>query len=241
MTKAIEVFVPGLPSTPGWTSLSQERRDWLLERTESIAKYRRQQAVGAVGEARELARVQAGLEGTSMKMGSYLSTMYGKSERTAWKRLQDYRELQKVMPEEAIDALVNNTDGFLAGSAGLGAGDVIRAAKALPPPKSKEPKVIEGYLGSLREKLKEERRTRRAGHRRLDPDDGIKMVVLLTRKIFREAKIATSAEGRAFLRKMVGYIMEDRAIPGSVTAERTIIPDGFMPRRGRPRKVVKVA
>lgn len=51
----------------------------------------------------------------------------------------------------------------------------------------------------------------------------------------RQAKLGTSAEQRAFLKKAVGYIMEMRAVPGTVTAERTPLPDGFLPKVGRPR------
>jgi hypothetical protein len=232
----MEILTPGLPTIPGFTGLNAERREWLLEHTSNIARFRRQQAAGVIGECRELYLIQAGLEGTPVTMKAYIATMYPRSDRTAWKRLSDYRELAKVMPEAAIDALANNAAEMLQGAAALGAGDVIRAAKGLPLPRGHEPKVIEGYLGKLRERLREDRQARRKGRRGLDPDDAVKIAVTTLTRCLREAKLGESAAQRQWLKKVVGYTMERRAITGTVATERISIPDGFMPRRGRPRK-----
>lgn len=60
-------------------------------------------------------------------------------------------------------------------------------------------------------------------------------------RVLREAKLSTSAEWRSALKRAVGYTMELRAIAGTVAAERTPIPDAFIPSVGRPRKRAKAA
>jgi hypothetical protein len=239
MAKEIQVFVPQLPSTPGWVALSEKKREWLQEKTSNIAKWRQMQVTGVIGECRELFLIQEGLIGEKMTMNAYLDHVYGKSSRTGYKRLGDYRELAKIMPPEAIDALANDTQGIMQGTGGLVAGEVIRAAKTLPVLKSKEPKVIEGYMGNLREKLREGRQKRLKGRSRLDPEDAMKMWITAGKRLLREAKITESAGQRAWIKKAVGYLMETRAITGTVSTERIPIPDGFMPVVGRPRKHVK--
>lgn len=229
----IEILVPGIDHIPGWTSMSPAKREWLQKQDTTTFRFRRMQAAGAIGEARSLYLTQRGLEGEKMTMGSYIASRYPKSDRTAWRRLADYQQLTKLMPEAAIDALAHDESGILQGT-----GDVIRAAKMLPAPKSKEPKVIDAYVGDLKEKLREERRSRRKGKKGLDPDDAMKMFVTFTKRLLRESKLNQSAEQRTWLKKAVGYLMESRAITGTVATERISIPDGWMPQVGRPRKKV---
>lgn len=77
---------------------------------------------------------------------------------------------------------------------------------------------------------------RRKGHKKLDPEEALKMFVVVGNRLMRESKLTDSASQRAWLKRAVGYLMEKRALTGTVSTERTPIPDGFMPRVGRPRR-----
>ena len=52
----IQVFVPGLPDTPGWVALSRKKQDQLLEHTSHIQQNRQLQVLGEFGELMELYR-----------------------------------------------------------------------------------------------------------------------------------------------------------------------------------------
>ncbi len=61
------------------------------------------------------------------------------------------------------------------------------------------------------------------------------------RQLIGEAGLKTPAEKRAWLKRAVGYLMEVRAIEGAIAAERILIPDGWLPKRGRlPRRTPAV-
>jgi hypothetical protein len=242
MTKELQVLLPGLPNTPGWTALSQQKQEWLQQRTSNLMQYRRMEAVAGIGECKELIEIERGLDGEKMSLTNYMRTVYRRSERTAWRRLADFKELGKYWPAEVIEALAKDGANLLRGGAGIGAKDLLSVAKALPAPKGKDEKTIEGFIEQeVRVRIRQDRQKRRKGRQKLDPDDAMKIFVTTSMRLLREARLSDSASQRSWLKKAVGYLMEARAITGTVATERLSIPEGFMPRRGRPRKDKKAA
>jgi hypothetical protein len=157
-------------------------------------------------------------------------------------RLADFKELGKYWPAEVIEALAKDGANLLRGGAGIGAKDLLSVAKALPAPKGKDEKTIEGFIEQeVRVRIRQDRQKRRKGRQKLDPDDAMKIFVTTSMRLLREARLSDSASQRSWLKKAVGYLMEARAITGTVATERLSIPEGFMPRRGRPRKDKKAA
>lgn len=235
MKQELQVFAPGLPNTPGWAALTSQKQEWLQQRTSNILQYRRAEAVAGIGECQELLAVEEGLRDEKMTLTNYIRAVYRNAERTAYRRLADYKELTKVLPAEVLDALAKDGSNLLQGSAGIGAKEILRAAKALPAPKSKEPKTIEGYITELRKTLREDRVQRRKGPLKLDAEEAMKSWITITRRLLRDAQVNKSAEQRAWLKTALGYLMEVRAISGTISTERIPIPDGWLPKRGAPR------
>lgn len=226
-------YMTWLPNTAGWSSLSEVKRKWLQERTSNIAGFRQMQRSGLIGECRELFLIKKGLEGEKMTMEAYLTAGYGKSYRTGMRHLGLYKKLLQVMSDDAIEAIAADTENVFQGSGGLEPTALIRVAKTLPPLKSKEPKAIEGYLLSLREGLKQERRNR---HKIPKPDEEQSLLIFVSTavRLLEDLKLDDTRSQKNFLKTGTGYVMQKRAISGTLEVEHLSIPDDFFPKRGYP-------
>lgn len=229
-------YMSWLPTTAGWSSLSETKREWLQKRTSNIASFRNMQKSGLIGESRELFLIQKGLVGERMTMEAYLAAGYGKSVRTGWRKLTAYKKLRTVMSDKAIEKLTEDTDGVLQGTGGLGVATAIRVAKKLPQLKTDDPKAVEGYVTDFRNELRKERQDRHKKQAKPDEDRVLVTFVRTGINMLKKLEINDSAGKRKILTKGVSYIMQESAIFGTIKAERASIPDDFFPTRGAPRK-----
>lgn len=232
-TKPIQVFVPALPNTPGWSAMNQKDREWLQEHTSNAVDNFRQSGFKAIQSCAEIALIEQFLEGKPMTMTNWMATCFGASERTGWRWLKSYKEMRGAASDDAILYLAEQG---ISGLNSIQRGDIVSVIKRLPPPKDSDKKHLEEWRNSVGVELRKGRSGRRKSMRRLDPDEAMKTSITFRARLLREAKIGESAAQRAWLKKELGYLMEMRAVTGTVSAERVPIPDGFMPRRGRPRK-----
>lgn len=236
------VFEPGLPNTKGWSSLSETEREWLQEKTSNIKKFGAMEGLASVSGGIELLEVKRGLEGKSMAITDYVRTVYGSSERTGWRKLADTEELAKTWPIDLIKVVAERGALLLRGTTGIGMKDLINVAKELPAPRERDDKTIDSFIeNKVRDKLREHKVTRRSGKAvRLSDDASARMLFNTGRRIMRATKtLHTSAEYRQFLRTVVGWWMEDRAVPGELKVSRVSIPEGIEAKVGRPRKRVR--
>ena len=240
MKQEITLYSPDLSETPGWVSLNRDQQDWLLERTSNIQQYRRMEGMAAVAGCLELMEVEVGLKDTQMSLTAYMRVVFGQSERTAWRKLKDFKELSKHLPPVAIRMIATQGNNLLKGVSGSGMKELITAAKQLPPPKSNNEKVIEAFISNdLRTKLREQKQDRRPkGPIKLTDEMSAKMGLHALLRYLRSAKMKTSAEKRHWLTRVMGWAMEAEAIHGTLRAGRVPIPDDMIIRRGRPRKKV---
>lgn len=244
MKSEIEVYVPELTNTPGWVSLTQGQKEWLQQRTSNIQQYRKMEGMAAIAGCIELIDVEEGLKGTNMSMTNYIRTVFGHSERTAWRKLKDFKELRKYLPPQVIRTIAAQGNTLLKGASGVGPKELLAAAKQLPAPSTKDEKTIEGYImNDLRTKLKEQRSDRRAAPRQLTitEEHAAKMALHSLLRYMRMAKLKTSAEKRHWMQRVLGWAMEAEAVSGTMRAGRIAIPDGVIIRRGRPRGSKKKA
>jgi hypothetical protein len=201
MTHKLTVFEPGLSDTPGWAKLSPTRREWLQEKTSNIKKLGAMEGLAAASGAVELYDVKQGLHGEAMNLTDYIRTVFGASERTGWRKLDQVEQL-----------------------------------------------ISEGWTfieNKVRTRLKENRSVRRAGKAvKLTEDDGTRILFNTGRRILKSMKsLQTSADRRTVLKTVVGWWMEDMAIPGTLECKRLSIPDGVVAKVGYPkgRKRLKAA
>lgn len=232
----IETFVPQLPSAPGWAALADRDREWLTQHTSNAITSFRESGFKAIQSCAELALIQAFLEGKSMTFTSWVRTCFGSSERTAYRWLAAYKELRGSAADEAILFLAQ--EGIAGVNSSLQPREIAPVLKALPPPRDlSNRKSLEAWSHKVGEELRSRRSRRRTRvPLRLDQEDALRVFVLTTDRLLRESRLATSAEQRRWLGRGLGYVLEKRAIPGTVSAQRLSIPEGFLPKRGRPRK-----
>lgn len=196
------------------------------------------EGLGALGACVELTDVEKGLKGERFTMKEYMRTVFGQSERTAWRRLADYRELRTHWSEKVIESVVQNG---LRGASGIGVRDLINVAKALPAPKSRDEKVIEGFINTdVREKIRSQRQDRGKGKTLTFTEaEAAKMALNAMLRYIRSVNLETSAQKRKWLTRVMGWVLEGEAVSGTMRVGRISIPDGVIIKRGRPRKKPK--
>jgi len=239
MSKEIEVFVPGLPHTPGWVALSEKDKQWLQEHTSNAVDNFRQSGLRALQACAEMAMIESFLDGKPMTMTNWIQTCFRSSERTAWRWLARYKEMRSQgVTDEAILYLAKEG---IAGVASIQTGDVVNVVKSLPPPKGTSERALSSWKDEVAEKLRTSRAGRAKGRKRkLDPEDAAKIGAVTLNRLLREAGIQTTKEAKQWL-QWLGYLMDRRAIAGTLTVERTPAPEGWWPQVGRPRKTGKIA
>lgn len=232
----IEVFLPQLPNTPGWTGLAQNDREWLTLHTSNAVTNFRESGLKAIQACAELSLIRKFLADKTLTFTNWVRSSFGSSERTAYRWLASYEQLRGAAADEAVLYLAQ--EGIAGINNTVQPRELAPVLKALPPPRDlHNKKAMEAWKTRVGEELRQRRSRRRTqAPLELDPDDALRVFVLTTDRLMRECRLQTSAEARAWLRKGGGYVMQKRAVSGSVTLERLPIPDGFLPRRGRPRK-----
>lgn len=225
--------LPQLSSTPGWVALNQHEKKWLQEHTSNAVNNFRQSGLRALQSCAELAKIQRFLEGKPMNFTSWIRSSFGASERTAFRWLKSYKEMRGSASDEAILYLAQQG---IAGLNSIGYSDVANVIKRLPPPEVSEEKAMEVWRERVGEQLREERRERRRGASKLTPENAQKAFVLTTLRLLRESGLETATQQLAWLRDGVGMVMERRSLHETLKTGPIQVPDGFIPKRGRPRK-----
>lgn len=231
----IETYVPKLPNIPGWVTFSEVEKTWLQERTSKALTAFRESGLNAITCCVEIAAVEKFLKGKAMTATDWMRTCFDRHERTARRWLANYREMVRLADEPFLLDLAE--EGLAGVNNSLQPKELIAAFKAAGPvPKTADRKGRDSY----RQKLSEVLRTRRSQRRKrvsleISAEDAILAIVLKARLVLREAKLGSTAAEGAVLRKALGYTMMLRGIKSSITVEQMKIPDGFMPKVGRPR------
>jgi hypothetical protein len=240
LEKPALVFVADLPDTPGWSDLSRQDQDWLLENTSNLQRNRKTVMRGEFSEMMDLYRISQFLIGKKMKMSHYIRALYkGRTVRTAQRKHKDFKKLVAAIPPPALKAFVAmaaDSDSSYDRLSTAALGDIISAARELPALTASTEKAADKYLEQLDGKLLEDRQMRREGKlRRLDESMAKKFAANAVLNYLRKCEdIKTSAQKRKFLQPVIGWVMEAEAVVGTLRCHRMPIPDGILTRRGRP-------
>lgn len=242
--KGLMVFDQGLPLVRGWSKLSAEKKERIQRITSDVKKFGAMEDFGLISAGLRLLDAERELEGEELTLTTYLKTVYGASERSGWRRLKRAKRLNAKWPADLVRAIAEKGSLLLRGVAGIGVEDLIRVAEELPAPKKLDDRTVDAFIeGPVRLKLYEHKSIRRAGKQlRLDEEDGMRHMFNNDRRIMRAMrKNSTSADRRQVLKTVVGWLMEDFAIPGALECKRISIPEGTVAKVGRPRKAEQVA
>lgn len=233
----LTVFDPGLPDTPGWSSLSDAKKRWLQEKTSNIKKLGAMRDLASVSGGIELVQVKHGLKDEAMTLTSYLKTVYGKHERTGWRTLKETEKLIKLWPDDVIRYVAEHGALLLQGTAGIGVKDLQVVAKELPAPKERDGKTLEGFVvNKVRPKLLEKRVDRRKGKSFLTEEDVLNTLFIAGHRVFARMKGVTTSAARArVIKTVVGWWMANQAIPGKIECKQIQPPEGILQPVGRPR------
>jgi hypothetical protein len=196
----------------------------------------------------ELRQVEQLLEGEKMKIKDYLRLLYpDRTKRTIDRKRRMYAELSASIPPAVLKRLGR------AGSdlreqyeriATAAIGDIRNAVRELPALTANTDREAGKYLEQLNAKLFEDRQVKRAGGKRaasLDEKDCAKMATVSVLKYLRFSHLKTSQQKIKFLARVVGWVMHEEAIAGTMRAGRITTPEGIIVPRGRPRKTPKKA
>lgn len=241
MAKELTVFEPGLPNTPGWTGLSEVKKQWLQEKTSNIKKFGAMEGLASVSAGIELLEVRNGLEGSTMGITDYINTVWGeKSQRTGFHKMRDTAQLIENWDAELVKYVSEKGALLLRGTTGIGIKDLIAVSKELPAPKDRSPQTLDAFIeNKVRAKLREHKSERRKGKVvKLTEEDGVKILFNSGRRIFKSMKgNRGSAEWREILKNVVGWWMHELAVSGApLECKRIKTPDGMTAQVGRPRK-----
>jgi hypothetical protein len=239
MTNDALELSPKLPRTPGWVGLSEERKKWLQQETSDLNKLGMAETHIGVTSALKLLEVEAGLKGTSMSMDSYLEFAFPHGKATGNRRLKGGRQLIELWGRDICNAIVRKGETLLRGSLGIGLNELVNVAKALPAPTAKDDKTIEGFFEKKVRPALQERRVGRQQSKstKLTYDQFIRNLFNTGRLYKKQTKgLNTSADHKEALKTVVGWWMEDWAVPGTLECKRLAIPEGIVATVGRPRK-----
>lgn len=239
----IAIFVPGLEDTPGWLALSRKKQDALLEHTSHIQQNRQLQMLGEFGQLLELYEVQRLLEGESMKMTDYLRRIYpDRHIRTIQRKQESFREFVGGIHPTMLKKMREVSSETMAKFNRLASsklGDIRNAIIEVPTlslPVSSSAEVVE-RLEELDSKLLEHRKLKRRGEGlQMDETQAAKMGANALVSYIKSCGLATSAQKRSWLTRVVGWAMEAQAVAGHITATRLSIPGGVLVPLGRPPK-----
>jgi hypothetical protein len=223
-----------LPSTPGWAEMSQAEKEGIQQITSMALRGMGTEFAGKLMKEVACYQAEQFLKNTPMSVKDWANMNLGPAWRTIYRAAEKIRDNMKYASDEDLLFLAQRG---LHGMPSIHTGHVLNVLHKLPAPKSRSEASREKWAMQIEEAVRGELSQRRKGHKpiALDPDEALVTFILTARRVMREAKLGTSAEQRAWLRRAVGYIMELRAISGSIQAERTAIPDGLIPKRGAPR------
>lgn len=235
--KELMIFDQGLPRAKGWVGLDEETKREIQQITSDVKNFGAMEDFGRVGSGLKLMEADQKLVGKSLNITTYIETIYKSSPASGWRRLKQARKLAKKWPADLIQTIAKKGPLLLQGVAGIEMGDLIRVAEELPAPKKHDEKTIEGFIqNDVRQKLSENRSGRRAGKTiRLNNEDGQRIIFNSTRRVMKAMKgLNTSADRRDVLRTVIGWLMEDFAIAGTLECKRVSIPEGTIAKVGRP-------
>lgn len=233
-----------LPEIPGWQDLTRQQQDSLYAHKRNIEEYEQIRQFGELGVVVELYKAQQEIKNTKMQIGGLIRTLYrGKTQRTVDRKLSDFKEIADGLPPQLIDqwqAIGKETLEKYSSLARASLGEIKSAMKKMLELPAPTGKTLDAVLVQLNTQLATDRKDRRKEVHK-DKDESAKAAANDLINYLRSSGITTSAEARQWLRHVVGWTMEARAVTGTVSTERLPYPEGVNPPRGRPRLKPKEA
>lgn len=232
MSKDIELYIPELPNTPGWVALNAAEQEKVQELTSNAVGNLRKTGLLWLQFCLDVGAVYEFLKNKPVTIQNWYRTALPQSMSTGKRALAAYKRLKQIRGMKSMEPILYLAQEGIAGMGNIQGGEVLDAVERNPPPADK--KDLPAWKGRIAEKLKKGRQERRK-KQPISRDAAVLDIVLSIKYALRAAQLDTKAQEKAVIKEGVGYAMDQRAIPGSVTIERTPAPEGFVPRTGRPR------
>jgi hypothetical protein len=224
-------FSQNLPNTPGWAQMTQAEKEGIQQITSMALRGIGTEFAGKL--MKEVACYQAKqfLKNTAMSVKDWANMNLGPAWRTIYRAAEKIRDNLKYATDDDLLFLAQRG---LHGMHSIQTGTVLRVLPSVPAPKTKSAKAREEWAVKVEEAVRGGLSERRKGHKSI-PLDEDQATVVAVQTIDRVMPKGTSAESRSWLRKVNGYVMQKRAITGTLQIEQMKIPEGLFPKRGAPR------
>lgn len=224
-----------LPNTPGWAQMSQAEKDGIQEITSTVLGGIKAGALAALTSEIGFLRAERFLKDSPMSFTDWAKYNVGPSAKTIFRGVKRVKESLRYASEEDLLYLAQHG---LPGMNNLQTGHLLGILPKVPAPRVKTEKARQEWVAKIAETAKKGFQERRKASKPipLSEDGVVGSLVLSHRHLMKLAGPLKSAERRSLLRKAWGYVMENQAIPGTISVERTPIPADLIPKRGRPRK-----
>ena len=197
------------------------------------------QVLGHFGKVLELMQLCQSLDDET-RIDNHLRVLYpAYTQRTIARKRQVYQKLSARVPNSILQRITGLEQDVLAKfdhipTAPLG--DILNALHKMPLLDICTDKDPQKYLEELNSELLEERIKRRAkGQAHKEELVAAKKATSAVLNCLRSCNLTTRAQKRQWLMRVLGWVMESQAIPGTLCVSRISIPEGVLIRRGRPR------
>lgn len=233
-------FQSNLNDLPGWNTLDTKTQGLLYEVKRNMFERQRLRALGEFGDMIDLNRVERALEGKEVKMKDFMRDIYpGVDESSITRKLAVFREIVSTVPSDMLEEVMTIDSETLSHFSRIKEarpGDVLSAARELPPFTVGQKRDPAKYLAALDEKIAELRSNiSRKGKEIMDKRAAQKMLANSVIHYAHAASVRTSSQAIGFLQTPIGWAMESLGVHGVIRIKRLPIPDGVIVRRGRPR------
>jgi len=167
----------------------------------------------------------------------YLSLIYGKSVKTAYNRLETYKQLRAKYSEEQIAWLATRGQALMP-YPDMPVGLFVRASKGLPAPKTADEETMSVFAMKVGERVKALRQASRQKAAWFpNKEAGLKYALNNMLCVFRRVKFRNEEEKREWFFRFTGMVLADQLLTEKeVVITPQPIPEGFKNQVGRPRK-----
>lgn len=232
--------IEALKLLPGWGALTKKDQTLVEEETEALSaellNFGRSKL--AIGE--RLAKLQAVLE--PQRMFRKFLGAYNFRRSTAYNHIAGFNNAKALLPAPVLERAMERNMNILGHKEAEPLGMYTHTIKRLPPPNSKDPKVIDTYLDSVEKGRQKERHRRARTITEVEHDPGTMMKEAYRYVNIRVQKIPNRGRARrSWLESLAGMLLTQVGIQSAVSIAPEAVPEDFEAIVGRPKKVASEA
>lgn len=228
--------IEALKLLPGWGALTKKDQALVEEETEALSEELLNFGRSKLAIGERLAKLQSVLEPRRM-FRKFLSS-YNFRRSTAYNHIAGFNHAKALLPPSVLERAMARNMNILGHKEAEPLGMYTHTIKRLPPPNSKDPKVIDAWLDSVEKGRQKERhrRARTVVEAQYDTETLMKEAYRYVN--IRLEKIPNRGRARrAWLESLAGMLLTRVGVQSAVPIAPEAVPDDFEAVVGRPKSV----